>query len=144
MKPTLAASALLAGFLAGRSLDWPLIHDAPLFHYVAWLMGQGLVPYRDIFDMNLPGVYLLHWAVLAMLLTLALLAFHPVAADHIYALVDPWQPAPQGALYVVALVLMTLVFLAVRLVLAWTPARLALTPGATLTQTRDAALRARA
>jgi len=65
LKPTLAASALLAGFLAGRSLHWPLIHDAPLFHYVAWLLGQGLVPYRDIFDMNLPGVYLLHWAVLA-------------------------------------------------------------------------------
>jgi hypothetical protein len=65
LKPTLAASALLAGALAVRSLGWPLIHDAPLFHYVAWLMRQGLVPYRDIFDMNLPGVYLLHWAVLA-------------------------------------------------------------------------------
>lgn len=65
MKLILAASALLAGYLAGRSLGWPLIHDAPLFHYVAWLLGQGLVPYRDIFDMNLPGVYLLHWAVLA-------------------------------------------------------------------------------
>ncbi|TCQ10805.1 hypothetical protein [Sphingomonas sp. PP-CC-3A-396] len=73
----------------------------------------------------------MHWAVLAMLLTLALLAYHPVAADHIYALVDPWQVAPQGALYVIALVLVTLVFLAVRLVLAWTPARVALTPGAT-------------
>ncbi|MCP8892363.1 TPM domain-containing protein [Sphingomonas faeni] len=75
----------------------------------------------------------LHWAVLAMLLTLALLAFHPVAADHIYAgLVDPWaQSAPQGALYAIALVLVTLVFLAVRLVLAWTPARVALSPGAT-------------
>ena len=65
MKLILAASALLAGYLAGRSLGWPLIHDAPLFHYMAWLLGQGLVPYRDIFDMNLPGVYLLHWAVLA-------------------------------------------------------------------------------
>ena len=65
MKPTLVVSALLAGALAARSLGWPLIHDAPLFHYVAWLMRQGLVPYRDIFDMNFPGVYLLHWAVLA-------------------------------------------------------------------------------
>lgn len=64
MKPTLAVSALLAGFLVGRSLGWPLIHDAPLFHYVAWLMSQGLVPYRDIFDMNLLGVYVLHWALL--------------------------------------------------------------------------------
>jgi hypothetical protein len=66
LKLTLAASALLAGYLGCRSLGWPLIHDAPLFHYVAWLLGQGLVPYRDIFDMNLPGVYLLHWAVLAI------------------------------------------------------------------------------
>jgi hypothetical protein len=57
---------LLAGYLGGRSLGWPLIHDAPLFHYVGWLLEQGLVPYRDIFDMNLPGVYFLHWAVLAI------------------------------------------------------------------------------
>ena len=67
MKPTLAASALLGGYLGWRSLGWPLIHDAPLFHYMAWLLGQGLVPYRDFFDMNLPGVYLLHWAVLTAL-----------------------------------------------------------------------------
>ena len=44
---------------------------------------------------------------------------------------SPGRRRPQGALYVVALVLVTVVFLAVRLVLAWTPARLALTPGAT-------------
>jgi hypothetical protein len=56
----LAASALLAGYLGWRSLGWPLIHDAPLFHYMGWLVGQGRVPYRDIFDMNLPGIYLLH------------------------------------------------------------------------------------
>ena len=75
----------------------------------------------------------MHWAVLGMLLTLALLAFRPVAADHIYArLVDPWaQSAPQGALYAIALVLVTLVFLGVRLVLAATSVRVALTPGAT-------------
>jgi hypothetical protein len=60
-KRTLAASAFLAGYLAGRSLGWPLIHDASLFHYIGWLVGQGLVPYRDIFDMNLPGIYLVHW-----------------------------------------------------------------------------------
>jgi hypothetical protein len=33
-------------------------------HYVAWLIAQGGVPYRDAFDMNLPGAYLLHVAVL--------------------------------------------------------------------------------
>src|SRR5262249_61750250 len=34
-------------------------------HYVAWLPAQGAVPYRDVFDMNMPGVYLIHWAVLS-------------------------------------------------------------------------------
>ncbi len=75
----------------------------------------------------------LQWAVLGMVLTLAVLAFHPVAADQIYArLVDPWaQSAPQGALFAIALVLMTLVYLGVRLVLAVPALRIALTPGAT-------------
>src|SRR6266487_1989198 len=36
-------------------------------HYVAWLIAQGAVPYRDVFDMNLPGVYLVHLAVIKTL-----------------------------------------------------------------------------
>jgi len=36
-------------------------------HYIAWLIGQGAVPYRDAFDMNFPGVYAVHAAVLAAL-----------------------------------------------------------------------------
>ena len=54
-------------YLGWRSLGWPLIHDAPLMHYVAWLIGQGAVPYRDVFDMNLPGVYAVHVGVLRTL-----------------------------------------------------------------------------
>jgi len=56
-----------AAYLAWRSLGWPLIHDAPLMHYIAWVIGQGGVPYRDVFDMNLPGVYLIHGAVIGLL-----------------------------------------------------------------------------
>lgn len=65
------AGALLAGLggvaalLAWRSLGWPLIHDAPIMHYAAWTISEGAVPYRELFDMNLPGVYLLHRLVLA-------------------------------------------------------------------------------
>ena len=65
MKLISAASAVLLAYLVWGSRGWPLIHDAPLMHYIAWLIGQGAVPYRDAFDMNLPGVYLLHLAVLA-------------------------------------------------------------------------------
>jgi hypothetical protein len=36
-------------------------------HYVAWLIAQGAVPYRDVFDMNMPGIYLLHLAVISTL-----------------------------------------------------------------------------
>ncbi len=67
MKPILAASAGLALYLVWRSLGWPLIHDAPLMHYVAWRITQGAVPYRDVFDMNMPGVYLIHLAVIKTL-----------------------------------------------------------------------------
>jgi 4-amino-4-deoxy-L-arabinose transferase-like glycosyltransferase len=63
----LAASAALALYLGWRSWSWPLIHDAPLMHYVAWLVTQGAVPYRDVFDMNVPGVYLLHLGVISLL-----------------------------------------------------------------------------
>lgn len=59
-----AASGILLAYLVWGSRGWPLIHDAPLMHYIAWLIDQGAVPYRDAFDMNLPGVYLLHLAVL--------------------------------------------------------------------------------
>ena len=65
MKLILAVSAGLGVWLGWRSLGWPLIHDAPIMHYVAWLVAQGAVPYRDVFDMNMPGVYLIHWAVLS-------------------------------------------------------------------------------
>jgi hypothetical protein len=54
-------------WLVWRSRSWPLVHDAPLMHYVAWRIGQGAVPYRDVFDMNFPGAYLLHLLVITTL-----------------------------------------------------------------------------
>jgi hypothetical protein len=63
---------LLAGFavavagLAWLSLPWPLVHDAPILHYIAWRISEGQAPYRDLFDMNFPGTYAIHWAVLRL------------------------------------------------------------------------------
>ncbi len=57
----------MIAWLGWRSLSWPLVHDAPLMHYVAWRIGEGAVPYRDLFDMNFPGVYLLHLIVVRTL-----------------------------------------------------------------------------
>lgn len=56
----LAASA---GWLLWRSLDWPLVGDATVFHFIASQMRMGAVPYRDILDMNMPLTYGIHAVV---------------------------------------------------------------------------------
>jgi hypothetical protein len=61
------ALGALVAWLGWKSLGWPLIHDAPIMHYIAWRILQGDVPYRDLFDMNFPGVYLFHMAVVRWL-----------------------------------------------------------------------------
>ncbi|MGZ3313196.1 MAG: hypothetical protein ACXU8Q_03465 [Caulobacteraceae bacterium] len=38
--------------------DWPLVHDASIMHYMVFLMEQGLAPYRDVPDLNMPGAHL--------------------------------------------------------------------------------------
>ena len=61
------AFAVVAARLLWLSRAWPLVHDAPIMHYLAWRIAGGAVPYRDLFDMNFPGVYLLHMALLRTL-----------------------------------------------------------------------------
>jgi hypothetical protein len=58
---------LVVAWLVLKSMRWPLVHDAPLMHYVAWRISEGAVPYRDVFDMNFPGVYLVHLFVVRVL-----------------------------------------------------------------------------
>src|SRR4029453_15703076 len=62
LRVVVAVPVILAALAAGRLLwlsrGWPLVHDAPLMHYVAWRILEGAAPYRDVFDMNFPGVYL--------------------------------------------------------------------------------------
>ncbi len=43
------------------SIHWPLVGDASLMHYVAFLMDRGMIPYRDIIDVNMPGTYWVEW-----------------------------------------------------------------------------------
>jgi hypothetical protein len=66
-----AAAVFLVAFAALQLLwasrGWRLVHDAPIMHYVAWQILEGATPYRDLFDMNFPGVYVAHLLVLATL-----------------------------------------------------------------------------
>jgi putative membrane protein len=77
----------------------------------------------------------LHWAVLAMLLAITAVA---VAPDFYIGLLDRlagWQHQwTTRELLTILLVFVTLKFLGVRLILAWMPLRMALTPRATKTR----------
>lgn len=78
----------------------------------------------------------LHWSLLAMLLVPAILAWRPDPALWLHMmLVDAWaEVTPVHELMLITLVLQSLVFLLVRLALAWRPLRMALTPGSTKTR----------
>jgi hypothetical protein len=58
--------AVVTGWLLWRSLDWPLVGDATIFHFIAGQMIMGAVPYRDIVDINMPLIYDIHAAVVAI------------------------------------------------------------------------------
>src|SRR5262245_29379807 len=58
--------AIAAGWLLWHSLNWPLVGDGTIFHFIAGQFQMGAVPYRDIFDINMPLIYYIHAAVLAI------------------------------------------------------------------------------
>ncbi len=58
---SLAISALLF-FL--WTWHWPLVGDASLIHYIAFLIERGWAPYRDLGDMNMPGSFLIELAAM--------------------------------------------------------------------------------
>lgn len=49
---------------AVNTIRWPLAGDAALMHYIGFLMDHGNSPYSDIADINLPGAYLIDYAVM--------------------------------------------------------------------------------
>lgn len=75
----------------------------------------------------------LHYAVLAMLLVLAILSAFPAAIDAVHLLTgDPWEDHVSTATALtIATVLAALTFLLMRYLLAIRPLRMALTPAAT-------------
>lgn len=51
-------------FFVRGTAHWPLVGDAPLLHYVVFLAQHGRIPYREIFDPNMPGSYFVEWIVI--------------------------------------------------------------------------------
>jgi hypothetical protein len=104
----LSGVAVVSAVLTVQSLRWPLIHDAPLMHYAAWLIRTGGVPYRDIFDMNAPGTYLVHLGALVLfghsdlgmrLFDLATLAIMGGLIVHLCRRFGPWSGATAALLF---------------------------------------------
>src|SRR5580704_10601645 len=46
------------------SRHWPLVGDASLIHYIAFLIEHGKAPYRDLHEMSMPGSYLIEMAAM--------------------------------------------------------------------------------
>lgn len=60
------AIGILTLWLAIISLRWPLLGDATVFHFAAEQFSLGAVPYRDFIDMEMPLIYSIHSAVIAI------------------------------------------------------------------------------
>lgn len=60
MKPAGYAMVVLAIALFAASLQWRVQIDLPLMVYIGARVTEGLMPYRDIVDMNMPLVVLFH------------------------------------------------------------------------------------
>jgi hypothetical protein len=58
---SLTVSALLFFLWSWR---WPLVGDASLIHYIAFLIERGWRPYAQLGDMNMPGSYLIELAAM--------------------------------------------------------------------------------
>jgi len=53
-----------AGCYVLFTIHWPWMWDTQVFHYGVFLMHHGKIPYKDIYDMNMPGCYLMErWAM---------------------------------------------------------------------------------
>jgi hypothetical protein len=53
-----------AAYFAVSSIHWPLVNDPAQLQYACFLMAHGMAPYRDLIEMNMPGIYLVNLAVL--------------------------------------------------------------------------------
>jgi hypothetical protein len=61
---TCVALAAAVSLLLLRTWNWPLVNDASQLHYLCFLIDHGMVPYKDLLEMNMPGAYFLNWTVI--------------------------------------------------------------------------------
>lgn len=52
------------GFFAACTAHWKQVNDPAQLHYLCFLMDHGMAPYRDLLEINMPGIYLVNWSVM--------------------------------------------------------------------------------
>ncbi len=53
-------------FLLGTA-HWKQVNDPAQLSYLCFLMDHGMAPYRDLLEINMPGIYLANWSVMHVL-----------------------------------------------------------------------------
>jgi hypothetical protein len=62
-----AALLVLVAVAAYQSRHWRLVNDAAQIDYVCFLISKGFVPYGQIIEMNMPGIYMINSTVMHVL-----------------------------------------------------------------------------
>src|ERR1700761_7017375 len=52
------------GWFAVRTAHWKQVNDPAQLTYLCFLMDHGMAPYRDLLEINMPGIYLVNWSVM--------------------------------------------------------------------------------
>jgi hypothetical protein len=53
-----------AGIFVLRTAHWKQVNDPAQLNYLCFLMDHGMAPYRDLLEINMPGIYLVNWSVM--------------------------------------------------------------------------------
>lgn len=46
------------------TIHWRLVNDAAQIDYACFLMDHGMAPYKDLVELNMPGIYMVNWSVM--------------------------------------------------------------------------------
>ena len=56
-----------AGLFVLGTAHWKQVNDPAQLSYLCFLMDHGMAPYRDLLEINMPGIYLANWSVMHVL-----------------------------------------------------------------------------
>jgi hypothetical protein len=63
----IGAVFVLGLHVASMTSSWGLILNTPVFHYIAARIADGQLPYRDIYEFNMPLVHWIHYFVIRVI-----------------------------------------------------------------------------